>query len=76
MSIKCKYAILLHPCTAILILQLTDNEHKALVSAFSDPTGIQASGLHINKVKHFALASNERSIYGKMVSRELYNNSY
>ncbi|RUS22003.1 profilin [Endogone sp. FLAS-F59071] len=47
---------------------LSDAEHEALVAAFDDPSGIQAKGLHINGVKHFALVANDRSIYGKMAA--------
>ncbi|KAJ1566906.1 profilin, required for normal timing of actin polymerization in response to thermal stress, partial [Cladochytrium tenue] len=40
-------------------------EITALVAAFTDASGIRASGLHISGVKYFTLRADDRSIYGK-----------
>ncbi|RUP47080.1 P-loop containing nucleoside triphosphate hydrolase protein [Jimgerdemannia flammicorona] len=52
--------------------KLLDDEHKAVVGAFSDPAGIRENGLHINGVRHFALQATERSIYGKKVGNMVF----
>ncbi|KAJ1566891.1 hypothetical protein HK096_000071, partial [Nowakowskiella sp. JEL0078] len=40
-------------------------EIQALLAAYSDPSGIRASGITINKIKYIALKADDRSIYGK-----------
>ncbi|KAJ7770287.1 profilin [Mycena maculata] len=44
---------------------LSDQEQKAVVAAFSDLDGVRASGLHLAGVKFFTVQASERSIYGK-----------
>jgi len=36
-----------------------------LVAGFKDPSGLQATGLHIKGQKYFLLKNDERSIYGR-----------
>ena len=45
--------------------QPTQQEITALVGGFSDPSSLQANGIHVNNVKYFTLQANDRSIYGK-----------
>ncbi|KAK0533645.1 profilin, required for normal timing of actin polymerization in response to thermal stress [Tilletia horrida] len=41
------------------------DEQKALIEGFTNPTSVQASGLHIAGKKYFTLQVNDRSYYGK-----------
>ncbi|KAJ3109724.1 profilin, required for normal timing of actin polymerization in response to thermal stress [Phlyctochytrium bullatum] len=45
--------------------KVAPTEAQALSKAFSDPSGIRASGLHLGGVKYFTLRADDRSIYGK-----------
>ncbi|KAJ3138793.1 profilin, required for normal timing of actin polymerization in response to thermal stress [Physocladia obscura] len=47
---------------------LNATEINELKNAFTDASGIRASGLHIAGVKYFALKADDRSIYGKQGS--------
>ncbi|KAH9945559.1 profilin [Amylocystis lapponica] len=44
---------------------LSADEQKAAVAAFTDPAGAQASGIRLGGQKFFTLQANERSLYGK-----------
>eukprot|EP00033_Pygsuia_biforma_P000021 GCRY01000029.1.p1 GENE.GCRY01000029.1~~GCRY01000029.1.p1 ORF type:complete len:149 (-),score=20.04 GCRY01000029.1:56-436(-) len=41
------------------------NEGKSLVSAFTDPSGVLASGLHFGGEKYMTIKADPRSVYGK-----------
>lgn len=45
--------------------EIASNEIAELVRGFDDPSGLQASGLHIHQQKYFLLRADDRSIYGK-----------
>ncbi|KAI0059376.1 profilin [Artomyces pyxidatus] len=44
---------------------LSHDEQKAILSGFSNPAQLQASGFRLGGQKFFTLQANERSIYGK-----------
>lgn len=46
-------------------LGLYSTEIQEIAKGFSDPTGLQTSGLHIKGEKYFLIKADERSIYGK-----------
>ncbi|KAL2914339.1 profilin, required for normal timing of actin polymerization in response to thermal stress [Polyrhizophydium stewartii] len=41
------------------------NEAQTIIKAFTDASGIRASGIILGGVKYFALRADDRSIYGK-----------
>ncbi|KAJ7097603.1 profilin [Mycena epipterygia] len=45
--------------------ELSAEEQKAAVSAFSNIDAVQTSGLKLHGTKFFTVSANERSIYGK-----------
>lgn len=44
---------------------IAPQEIKAVATGYSDPSQLQAHGLHIEGKKYFLLRADERSIYGK-----------
>ncbi|KAI8807174.1 profilin [Cladochytrium replicatum] len=44
---------------------VNSSEVQTLVAAFTDPSPLRASGLHLGGVKYIALKCDERSIYAK-----------
>lgn len=49
-------------------LTLSQPELASIVRGFSDPSELQASGLHVQGQKYFCIKADDRSIYGKQVS--------
>ncbi|KAK7676116.1 profilin, required for normal timing of actin polymerization in response to thermal stress [Cerrena zonata] len=45
--------------------QLGQDEISAIAKGYSDPSNLQAHGLHVQGQKYFLLRADERSIYGK-----------
>ncbi|KAI8331959.1 profilin [Chlamydoabsidia padenii] len=45
--------------------QLSPTELNELVTGFSDPSKVQAGGVHLNGVKYLTLRADDRSIYVK-----------
>ncbi|KAI9348827.1 profilin [Pilaira anomala] len=41
------------------------NEIQEIITGFSNPDAIRASGIHINGTKYLTLRADDRSIYGK-----------
>ena len=57
--------------TPSMVLQLSAEEQKAIVSGFNDPSSVQASGVRLAGNKFFIVQANPRSIYGKKQVRPL-----
>lgn len=52
-----------------MCVQVKADEAKTVFKAFSDPSGIRASGLIVGGEKYITLRADDRSIYGKKVSK-------
>ncbi|KAH3674889.1 hypothetical protein WICPIJ_009433 [Wickerhamomyces pijperi] len=46
-------------------LQLATAEVNELIGGFTNPSGLQSNGLHLQGVKFFLIKADDRSIYGK-----------
>ncbi|OWB56435.1 hypothetical protein B5S28_g2336 [[Candida] boidinii] len=45
--------------------QLSPEEIKEIITGYSDPSNLYASGLHVQGQKNFCIKADPRSIYGK-----------